>query len=162
MAEQLADLPPYWHLVVKNGNFTFLLLRVHIGTSGGRSTPQHSHLVFKNGNFTFLLLRVHIGRTTGRSPPLLASGGQEWQFYISTVKSSYWQIKWQIYPPGYWHLVVKNGNFTFILLDLMLAVQLVDLTPKGNASWDIYYWMYLATIVDSSRKGWNLLLFLNN
>ena len=37
---------------------------------------------------------AHIGRST----PILASRGQEWQFHIYTVKSSYWQINWQIYP----------------------------------------------------------------
>ena len=48
-------------------------------------------------------------------------------------------------------LVVK----AFILADLP-----ADLPP--NASWDIYYGMYLAAILDSSRKGGNFLLFLNN
>ena len=37
-----------------------------------------------------------------------------------------------------WHLVVKNGNCT---------------------SWDIYYRMYLAAILDSSRKGGNFIQF---
>ena len=32
--------------------------------------------------------------------------------------------------------------------------------PK--ALWDIYYGMYLASILDSSRKGGNFLAFLNN
>ena len=31
-----------------------------------------------------------------------------------------------------------------------------------NASWDIYYGMYLAAILDSSRKGGNFFVFLNN
>ena len=37
--------------------------------------------------------------------------------------------------------------------------------PKNNncnASWDIYYGMYLTAILDSSRKGGNFFLFLNN
>ena len=33
---------------------------------------------------------------------------------------------------------------------------------KCNVSWDVYYGMYLAGILDSSRTGGNLLLFLNN
>ena len=33
--------------------------------------------------------------------------------------------------------------------------------PLPNALWDIYYGMYLAAIVDSSRKGGDFLLFLN-
>ena len=31
-----------------------------------------------------------------------------------------------------------------------------------NGSWDIYYGIYLAAILDSSRKGGNFCLFLNN
>ena len=34
-------------------------------------------------------------------------------------------------------------------------------TPP-NASWNIYYRMYLAAMLDSSRKAGNFLLFLNN
>ena len=89
-------------------------------------------------------------------PPVVASSGQEWQFYISTVRPHigrstgrlpppvlpsnghltfllldiYWQIKWQIYTPQYWHLVVKNGNFTFLLLDIILADEVADLSPQ--------------------------------
>ena len=41
-----------------------------------------------------------------------------------------WNVKcvqnWQIYP-RYWHLVVKNGNFTLLLLELILADEVVDL-----------------------------------
>ena len=42
--------------------------------------------------------------------------------------------------------------------------QLADLLANllSNASWDIYYGMYLAAILDSSRKGGNFLFFLNN
>ena len=41
----------YWHLMVRNGNFTLLL------TSSGRIAISHCywHLVVKNGNFTLLL-----------------------------------------------------------------------------------------------------------
>ena len=45
-------------------------------------------------------------------------------------------------PPQYWHLVVKNGNFTFLLLEFILADQLADLSPHNmqcNASWHVYY-----------------------
>ena len=127
---KLADLPPwYWHLVVKNGNFTFLLVeliladqvadlppvlassgqewqfhivtvRTHIGRFTGRSFPQYWHLVVKNSNFTFLLLELILA-------DLLAD-----------------------LPPQYWHLVVKNGNFTFLPLELILADQVADLPPS--------------------------------
>ena len=48
-------------------------------------------------------------------------------------------------PPLYWHLVVKNGDFTFLLLELILSDEvadvLADLCPKYSASWDVYYGM---------------------
>ena len=45
-----------------------------------------------------------------------------------------------------------------------MADQLADLHPPdtAKASRDVYYGMYVAAIVDSSRKGGNFLLFLNN
>ena len=41
----------------------------------------------------------------------LSSSGQEWQFHIVT------DMKWSRMAIShfYWHLVVKNGNFTFLL-----------------------------------------------
>ena len=66
-------------------------------------------------------------------PQVLASSGQEWQFHISTVRG---------------HIGRSMGRSTPPL--------------QCNASWDLYYGMYLAAIVDSSRKGGNLLSFLNN
>ena len=68
-------------------------------------------------------------------PPVLASSGQEWQFHIFYCYSSYWQINWKIYP-----LVVASS---------------------ARHHGIVYYGMYLAAIVDSSRKDGNLLLFLN-
>ena len=81
-------------------------------------------------------VRVHIGRSAGR-----------------------------ITPPWYCHLVVKmNSN----LADLPL-VQPADQPPKNKQQFQIqfmvcyiYYGMYLAAILDSSRKGGNFFLFLNN
>ena len=60
MADEVADLPPkYCHLVVNNGNFTFLLLELimadEVADLLADLTPHHWHLVVKNGNFTFLL-----------------------------------------------------------------------------------------------------------
>ena len=51
-----------------------------------------------------------------------------------------WQIYWQMYPPTqthteYWHLVVKNGNFTFLLLELILAHEVPDLPPMSIDLW---------------------------
>ena len=63
--------------------------------------------------------------------------------------------------------MVKDGDTTFLLLELILADQMADQPPlpssgiQCKASWDVYYGMYLAAIVDSLQKGGNLLLFLN-
>ena len=81
-------------------------------------------------------------------PQVHICSGQEWQFNISIV--SYRQINWQIYPPE----LTSSGQ----------GWQLPDLLPDltTNALWDIYYGMYLVAILDSSRKGENFLLLVNN
>ena len=68
--------------------------------------------------------------------------------------------------PLYWHLVVKNGNFILLLTSSGQEWQLADLflhlladLPLPNASWYIYYGMYLAAILDSFRKCGNFLLY---
>ena len=58
----------------------------HIGRSTGRSTPQYWHLVVKNGNFTFLLWELILADQLAALPPVVASSCQEWQFPISTVR----------------------------------------------------------------------------
>ena len=60
----------------------------------------------------------------GRStPPVEASSGKEWQFKISIVKA---------------HIGRSSGRST---------------PEYCNALWDVYYGMYLAAILDCSRKG---------
>ena len=56
-----------------------------------------------------------------------------------------------------WHLVAKNDNFRF-----HISRSTGRFNPHKIPLWDIYYGMYLAAILDSSRKGGNFLLFLNN
>ena len=51
-------------------------------------SAQNWLLVVKNGNFTFLLLELILADGVADLPfPELASSGQEWQFYISTVRA---------------------------------------------------------------------------
>ena len=40
----------------------------------------------KNGNFTFLLLELILADEVADLPPIVASSGQEWQYHISTVR----------------------------------------------------------------------------
>ena len=58
--------------------FHICTVRAHIGRSTGRSTLQYWHLVVKNGDFTFLLLELIIADQVADLPPLVASSGQEW------------------------------------------------------------------------------------
>ena len=83
----------------------------------------------------------------------------------------------------YWHLVAKVGRSTLHLLadippltssdhEWQFQVSIVtahinrstgrSTPPHTNVLWDKYYEMYLAAILDSTRKGGNFLLFLNN
>ena len=80
----------YWHLQVKNGNFSLVLMSSHL--------EWHFHIAadnveVKNDNFTFLLtcLLVKNGNFTFQ----LTSSGLEWQFCTFY----------------YWHLVVKICQF---------------------------------------------------
>ena len=50
-----------------------------------------------------------------------ASSGQEWQCEICTGSAYIGRSNWKILAPRRRHLVVKNGNFTFLLLELILA-----------------------------------------
>ena len=52
---------------------------------------------------------------------------------------------------------IVQVSYVILLLKLILS----DLPPKCTMEY-IYYGMYLAAILDSSRKGGNFLLFLNN
>ena len=71
----------FWHLVVKNGNFTLLLTssgqewQFHIASdiqwSRMAISQSYRHMVVKNGNFTLLL----------------TCSGQEWQFTLLLTSS---------------------------------------------------------------------------
>ena len=63
---------------------------------------------------------------------------------------------------------MTNTNFNYeglylpgLICNIVVKANLGRSTP-WNASWDIYYGMYLAAIFDSSRKGGIFLLFVNN
>ena len=96
-------------------------VRAHIGRSTGRSTPNL--VVASSGpewQHEIPSVRTHIGRSTGRSTsPVVVSIGQEWQYEISTVRA---------------HIGRSTGTSTPI---------------ECKASWDVYYGIYLAAIVDS-------------
>ena len=109
LADLPADLPPqYWHPVVKDGN------RAHTGRSSGISNPPIDLPV--NGNFRFLLYEIFLADQVAYLPPLQSSiealNPTTPNQLIGT--SSYWQIKWQIYPPinhrSLEHNYTKSGD----------------------------------------------------
>ena len=76
-------------------------------------------------------VRAHIGRLTGRStpyPPILASNGQEWQFYISIVRVYIGRSTGRSTPPST-GISWSRMAITFLLLEFILADQLADLPP---------------------------------
>ena len=139
----------YWQI----SNFRFLHVRVHIGRSTGISTPWERHLVAKNGNFRFLLLEFILADQLADLPPHRHIQQQrmgildfycqfilaDQQFQISTVRVHIGRST-GISTPWERHLVTKNGNFRFLLLEFILADQLADLptwemhlvTTNGN------------------------------
>ena len=71
-----------------------------------------------------------------RSTPTVhtTSSQEEWQFYISTVGAHIDRSTGRS-TPQYIHLVVKNENFTFLLLELILTDKLADLLPSRVIYW---------------------------
>ena len=164
----------YWHLVVKNGNFTFLL----------KSSGQEWQF---DTATAILLSRMAISRSTFRS----ASGsicqmhhgiyimGCIWQsFWILQEKvrisSDFWIIRvvnsqLELYshvicnPPQHPLTHPKNPpktitNFTFegsylpvVIYNIVVKAHLgrsAGRSTPQNASWDIYYGMYLVAILN--------------
>ena len=71
MADLLVDLSPqYWNLVVKNGNFTSLLLEFILADQLADLPPNYWHLMVKNSNFTFLLLEFILEDQLADLPPV--------------------------------------------------------------------------------------------
>ena len=66
--------------MVKNGNFTFLLLELILADEvADLPPPQYEHQVVKKGNFTFLLLELILAdEVADLAPQVVASSGQEW------------------------------------------------------------------------------------
>ena len=74
MADEVADLLlKYFHLVVKNGNFAFLMLELILADEVADLPPDHWHLVVKNGDFTFLLLELILADEVADLTPLQLS-----------------------------------------------------------------------------------------
>ena len=139
VADVLADIPPVLPSSGQEWQIHISTVRAHIGRWRGRSTPQYWHLVVKNGDFTFLLLELvlsdEVADVLADLPPVLPSSGQEWQIHISTVRAHIGRWRGRS-TPQYWHLVVKNGDFTFLLLELILSDEVADVLadlPPGIA-----------------------------
>ena len=78
----------YWHLVVKNGNFTLLL------TSSGQEWQFHIITNFWCSRMAISHCYWHLVNKNGYLTLLLTSSQQEWQFHIAT--DIYWS-EWQFH-----------------------------------------------------------------
>ena len=65
--------------------------------------------------------------------PGRSASGSEWHFQIFTVQAHIGRWSGRS-TPQYWHLVVKNGNFTFLLLQLILADEVADVLADPSPS----------------------------
>ena len=89
-------------------------------------------------NFTFLIFELILADQLSRTTPLQveSSCDEEWQIYISTFTAITGRSTGRSTFPQYSHLVVKHGNFTFLLLKLILADQLEGVPfPSRVISW---------------------------
>ena len=99
----------YWHLIVKNGNFTLLIkssAHIAIDIWSGIATD----ILVKNGNFTLLL--TSIGNHIATDIWWL---GMAISHFKTLLLSSISVSSRMAISHCYWHLVVKNGNFTLLL-----------------------------------------------
>ena len=100
--------------LIKHRCLEYCLGTAHIGRSTGRSTPHIMHLVAKNGNCRFVLLKLILADELADLPPSRSASSSEWSFLISIVKAHagrstgrstpwYWHLvvkngNWQIPP----------------------------------------------------------------
>ena len=83
--------PLYCHLVVKNGNFTSLLLEFTLADQlADLPPPKYWHLVVKNGSFTFLLLEFMLADYMADLPPLPLST----MHHGMSIMGCNWQSLW--------------------------------------------------------------------
>ena len=135
---------------------------LQVQTSIGQETSNG-----QEWQFHISTVKAHIGRSPARyTPQVQTSSGQEWQFHISTVRAHIGRLTGRSKPQVRHlvvkrHLMVKNGNFTFLLLKLILADHLPDIPPKyrhlviKNANFTFYckgsYWQITCEIYPPSR-----------
>ena len=119
----------YWHLVVNNGNLTYLLtssqliewnFSAFLLTSKGRCSTMARvsdiavwHLVDVQSTLCYGIFTFQLKFTQGNNVNftlLMTSSDQEWQFHISTDISGQMDFSY-----CYWHLVVNKANLTFLL-----------------------------------------------
>ena len=136
-----AILDCYWHIVFQNGNFTFLLTSIgqewlfHMSTDiyWSRMAISHCywHLMVRNSNFTFILT---FSGPQGYFRLQLTYSVPEWQFHIPT--DIYWSR--MAISHVYWHVVVQNGNFTFILTSSGQQGYFRLLLTYSGQEWQFY------------------------
>ena len=141
--------------------------------SANRSTPQMHHGIYIMGCIwqPFWILQEKVGISFYIW--IIRVVNSQLALYSHVRCNPPWhpQHPWNI--PKHPHMTITNFNYENSHLPCVICNNVVKadlgrspgrctptLTP--NTSWDIYCGMYLAAILDSSRKGGNFLLFLNN
>ena len=146
----------YWHLLVKNGNW-----QIH-PENCQQIYPQIHHGIYIMGYIwqPFCNLQEKVGISC--------------YFWIIRVVNS--QLAWDSHvrcnphntsntpetPPKHPHMMITNFNYEGsylpgLICNIVVKADLGRSTSRSishspNASWDIYYGMHLAAILDSSRK----------
>ena len=164
----------YWHLVVKNGNFTLLL------TSSGQEwqladlpkiyqqiyPPMH-HGIYIMGCIwqPCCILQEKVGISCYFEIISVVNNQLAWYSHVkcnppwhpqhpqNTTKNSKTPPTWQLQIST---MMAHICQVSYVILLWKLILADLPLSPQ------MHHGMYLAAILDSSRKGGNFLLFLNN
>ena len=124
--------------MVKNGNFTFLLLELLLADEVADLLvsidpyidlladlpPNYWYLVVRNSNFTVLLL----------------------EFILADQLVDL--------PPNYWHLVVRNSNSSVLLLEFILADHMADLLSPVQCIMGCLLWDVIGSHCGFFKKRW--------
>ena len=117
-----------WLKVVKNNNFLFVWLALIFADEVTTLPSWYEHPVVKNGDFTILHLELILADELTDLPPVVASS---WSWMVMLhfyVRAHIVRCSGRS-SPHYCLLVVKNDNFTFVWIELILANEVADLPP---------------------------------
>ena len=120
---QMYPHPMQRHLMANNDNFRLLLLQViQADQLADIPPPQVEACSCQEWQYQTTIVTSHIGRSSGRCTTLVeASNAQEWQFQISIVTGHIGRSTGRSTLLQQRHLMVKNVNFRWLLLQVIQA-----------------------------------------